>query len=312
MIIDEDLFEIVLLHPLSKHNADRLTIVSGYASASMLSHHLAELNESGGNPMIDLTIGMASVDGIASAQHNAYQRFNERSDQNVRCRYYTKNSSVHAKVYVWSRLKQPVVAFAGSANYTHSGFRRGNRIEVMTEVSADSAYEFCRKIHGGSQLCLAESIYELIQVHAPTTSIRSSIEVPRAGDSVRLSFLIKETNETPKRSGLNWGQRPDRQPNEAYIPIPSDIYKTGFFPPIGERFIVQTDDHETMEFVRAQSNGKALHTPESNSLMGLYFRSRLGVPSGEYVTLEHLVQYGRTDVKFIKIDEETYFMDFGV
>lgn len=312
MIIDEDLFDIVLLNPLSKHNADKLTIVSGYASASMLSQHLAELNDLGENPTIDLTIGMASTGGIASAQHDAYLRLHQQSDQNVRCRYYTKNSSVHAKVYVWSRRKQPVVAYAGSANYTHSGFRRGNRIEAMTEVSAKSASEFCRKIHQGSQLCLMDSIRDCVQVHEPTTIIRSSFEVPLIGESVRLSLLIKKTNDTPERSGLNWGQRPDRNPNEAYIPIPSKIYNTGFFPPTGERFIVQTDDHETMEFVRAQANGKGLETPESNSILGEYFRRRIGVDSGGYVTRKNLDQYGRTDVKFTKIDEETFFLDFSV
>ena len=253
MIIDEDLFDIVLLNPVSNYKADKLTIVSGYASASMLSQHLAELNDLGGNPTIDLTIGMASSDGITSAHHTAYQRLHQHSNQNIRCRYYTKNSSVHAKVYVWSRHQRPVVAYAGSANYTHSGFRRGNRIEAMSEVDAKSAYEFCRKIHKGSQLCLLESITDFVQVHEPSKIVRSNIEVPRIGESVRLSLLIKNTNDTPERSGLNWGQRPDRRPNEAYIPIPSKIYRTGFFPPIGERFIVQTDDHKTMEFVRAQA-----------------------------------------------------------
>ena len=312
MIIDEDLFDTVLLNPLSKYNADKLTIVSGYASASMLSQHRAELHDLGGDPMIDLTIGMTSADGIASAQHSAYLRLQQQSGQKILCSYYTGNSSVHAKVYVWSRRDHPLVAFAGSANYTHSGFRRGNRIEAMSQVSAESAYAFCRKIRRQSQLCLMESMEDVIQVHKPTTPLRSSIEVPRVGDRVRLTLLDQKTGQTPPRSGLNWGQRPGREPNQAYIPIPARIYKTGFFPPIGERFIVQTDDGETLEFVRAQQSGKALHTPDSNSRIGLYFRSRLRVKSGAFVTKSHLDQYGRTNLELTKIDEETYFLDFSV
>ena len=123
----------------------------------------------------------------------------------------------------------------------------------MTQVSAESAIEFCRKIHEGSQLCLVESIGDFIQVHDPKTHLRLGIEVPRVGESVRLTLFIKQTGETPRRSGLNWGQRPGRDPNQAYIPIPNFIYKSDFFPPIGERFIVQTDDGESMELVRAQS-----------------------------------------------------------
>ena len=35
------------------------------------------------------------------------------------------------------------------------------------------------------------------------------------------------------------------------------------------------------------------------------------LPSGQYVTEKDLLKYGRTDVSFTKIDDETYFMDFS-
>jgi hypothetical protein len=63
---------------------------------------------------------------------------------------------------------------------------------------------------------------------------------------------------------------------------------------------------------RAQDNAKAVHTPHNNSLIGEYFRSRLGVPSGGPVKLINLNRYGRHDVDFYKIDDETYFMDFSI
>ena len=44
--------------------------------------------------------------------------------------------------------------------------------------------------------------------------------------------------------------------------------------------------------------------------MGEYIRTRIGVRSGEYVTRQHLAEYGRTDITFTKIDEETYILDF--
>lgn len=64
--------------------------------------------------------------------------------------------------------------------------------------------------------------------------------------------------------------------------------------------------------VRAQDGGKGLHTTLNNSLLGEYFRYRLGVKNGEFVTREHLLKYGRTDVDFYKIDDENYYMDFSV
>lgn len=41
-------------------------------------------------------------------------------------------------------------------------------------------------------------------------------------------------------------------------------------------------------------------------------RNRLGLANGQYVTRQDLERYGRTDVDFYKIDEETFYMDFSV
>ena len=90
------------------------------------------------------------------------------------------------------------------------------------------------------------------------------------------------------------------------------IYKTDFFPPIGQHFTVYTDDGKILICSRAQERGKAIHTPHNNSLIGEYFRMRLGVPNGYPITIKHLQAYGRSDVDFYKIDEETYYMDFHV
>lgn len=110
------------------------------------------------------------------------------------------------------------------------------------------------------------------------------------------------------------GQRPveGREPNQAYIKLPSSVYKTDFFPPVAVHFTVLTDDNKVLICTRAQQNGKAIHTPHNNSLIGEYFRHRLGIPSGDPVTKENLLDYDKTDIDFYKIDDETYFMDFSV
>ena len=91
----------------------------------------------------------------------------------------------------------------------------------------------------------------------------------------------------------------------------SDIYRTDFFPPVSVHFTLFTDDGKTLICTRAQQNGKAIHTPHNNSLIGEYFRNRLGVPNGKAVLADHLIKYGRTDLTFYKIDDETYYMDFA-
>ena len=60
-----------------------------------------------------------------------------------------------------------------------------------------------------------------------------------------------------------------------------------------------------------QQRNKALTTPLSNAELGEYFRYRLGLGNGDFVREEDLAKYGRTDVEFIKYDDETYFMNFA-
>lgn len=131
---------------------------------------------------------------------------------------------------------------------------------------------------------------------------------------VTLPFTIntKGDLQVPKSSGLNWGQRPGREQNQAYLSVPSYIQKSFFFPNPGIIFDIECDDAKHFQCVRAQANGKAIHTPANNSLFGLYFRNRLGVMPGYMVKTEHLIKYGRSSVDIYKIAELKYYLDFSV
>jgi hypothetical protein len=55
-----------------------------------------------------------------------------------------------------------------------------------------------------------------------------------------------------------------------------------------------------------------IETPHNNALLGEYFRNRMGLANGAFVTRKDLKLYGRDDVKFYKFDDENYYMDFSV
>lgn len=130
-------------------------------------------------------------------------------------------------------------------------------------------------------------------------------------ESVTLSLLCR-TGETGTRSGLNWGQRAGREPNQAYIPLPASTARSGFFPLDKHHFSVLTDDGVNLILRVEQQNDKAITTPLNNSLLGEYFRRRLGMANGAYINKQDLENYGRTDVTFYRIDDEQFFMDFSV
>ena len=126
-------------------------------------------------------------------------------------------------------------------------------------------------------------------------------------------YFLSKNGELPLRSGLNWGQRPEhnRNPNQAYLSIRSDARREGFLPEKTFTFTLLTDDNETLDCTVAQEGRKAIHTTNDNSLLGKYFRDRLGIDSGLLVTKDDLIRYGRTDFLLKKLDDETFFLDFS-
>lgn len=99
--------------------------------------------------------------------------------------------------------------------------------------------------------------------------------------------------------------------NDNFIPLPSSHWGDNFFPDYTWHFVVSTDDDTVFFCSREKLNGKGIYSAQTELSFGEYFRHRLGIPSGHSVTKEHLLRYGRIDIDFYKIDEETYFMDFS-
>ena len=100
--------------------------------------------------------------------------------------------------------------------------------------------------------------------------------------------------------------------NNSFIPLPSDFWDSNFFPDYTWHFVVSTDDDTVFFCSREKLNGKGIYSAQTQLSFGEYFRHRLGVPSGHPVTENDLRRYGRIDIDFYKIDDETYFMDFSV
>lgn len=129
-------------------------------------------------------------------------------------------------------------------------------------------------------------------------------------DSIVIQLIDSKGNV---QYGLNWGHRDNRNPNQAYVQLPPEVYKGPFFPKKGRFFAVKTDDGQTIIMTRAQKtdDGTALQTPDDNSIFGRYIRKRLGLEEGALITTEDILKYGRTNIVFTKLDELNFVMDFN-
>ena len=342
ILVSQSLFDYALMKPLSSsYKLDRLCIVSGYATHAMAARHLIETTKTGYNLNVDLIYGMAGTEGVRKTNHLGFLSLIEHNEFQYNgsfdCSYVKKPRSVHSKVYVWCKENRPVMAFAGSANYSESGFSCSSRIETLVECDPVSAYDFFIETKKHTQSCkdvdrldvytkISHNKSALRQQTSQSITIENDKNSPFYGNEKISLSLLTNKGDTGNGSRLNWGVRPDgrpreskgkngklsfRNPNQSYIGLPVQFQKCGFFPDVGQHFTVLTDDNKIFTCVRAQANGKGIETPQDNSEIGRYMRHRLGLGDGAYISVSDLEKYGRFDVVFYKLDNENYVMDFS-
>lgn len=315
MLIYNDLFGNVLVNPMLD-GAGELCVVSGFATAAMAFRHMQYAKKNNRNIKVNLLVGMCPSAGMSVSNHHGFKKLVEDDFHDYfECSYIAKPPAVHSKTYVWLRNDKPVFGFTGSANYTQTAFGEKQR-EIMTPCDPAIAYAYYQSLLSDSIYCTHNDVDDLISVYREQRERRETSESETLPpdisglERVKVSLLIKN-GQVPLRSGLNWGQRSSRDPNQAYLSLRAEVYNTSFFPERKVHFTVLTDDGKVIICSRAQDYGKAIHTPHNNALFGEYFRNRLGLASGVLVSAEDLRRYGRSDVHFYKIDDETYYMDFS-
>ena len=317
-MLNNDLADKILFDPL-RDGVDELYILSAYATPNMLSWYVKNIYHKTTIPIkINLIVGMIPFDNLSVSVHEGFQQLvsadlpHEVSD--IKCSYVTDNPAEHGNLYIWCKSGEPFAAYVGSANFTQSSFIGSHRQDLMESCDPGEAKAYYEAVVPRTIYCNHAEVEEYI-ILRPTHPVLdlecNLINQIDELDSVTLS-LVTKTGEPGTRSGLNWGQRRGREPNQAYIPLPSRIAKSGFFPLEKRHFTVITDDRHQLTLRVEQQNNKAITTPVRNSDLGEYFRNRLGLQNGAYITREDLDRYGRTDVKFVKFDEETYYMDFSI
>ncbi len=322
-MIYSNLYESILLAPFRNTNANKLFIVSGYASATFTRRHISDLLNIKDNIQINLIVGMPGK----KSDHLAFIDLHKEFQNKFLGYYFTTNPPVHSKVYSWFDNENPIQGYAGSANYSQYGFFENQQQNQISKENPQLIKDYYSSLI--NQSVYMPDLDVILPVSHNEYQINGSIpagnilwEIPNK--RVTISFLDVH-GKLPAVSGLNWGQRKEkrinkstgkvsyvtREPNQAYLSLKLDSRKDGFLPEKAFNFSLITDDGQSFDCVVAQDSRKAILTTKDNSLLGKYFRIRLGVSLGEFVTKEHLEKYGRTDYTIEKINPETFLLDFS-
>ena len=252
----------------------------------------------------------------------------------VSCRYICKGAEVHSKMYIWSQLNGcskeiPRLAFCGSLNYTMNAFYK--RRESVSVCDSLQAYKYYRELLPDTIDCFDPNVsqqiknvnnkkadtYEEVDFSDDEYAVYDSM-IPI--DTLNVSLLVASGKDTGYGSGINWGIRRNgtkRDKNQSYIPYNNNDKKEGFFPdrinPNDKNcpmFKVITKDFGSFHMRMAQQGNKALHSVESNAILGEWIRKKIGTPSGGFVTKQMLEHYGKTYVTFRKYKDGVYLLDF--
>lgn len=321
-----------------------LKIITAFTDCERISTHMIHLSEGMKNNRlikglsVEVILGMTKS-SLSQKKHEDICRLigflNESKDMpNISCKYICNGPEVHSKVYIWTQHDSivgeiPRIAFCGSLNYTMNAFYK--RRESVSMCNYIQAYEYYKNLLPDTIDCFDESVFEKIK-NITNNTTDTFIEPDNSEkdylfydqkepiDILRVSLLRADGSDTGYGSGINWGIRKNgtkRNQNQAYIPYNRQDKKESFFPdrhdPSDENcpvFRVITKDFGSFHMRMAQQGNKALHSVESNAILGEWIRKRLGAPSGGYITKQMLELYGKTFVTFRKYEDNIYLLDF--
>lgn len=321
-----------------------LKIITAFTDCERISTHMINLAEGMKNNRllkglsVEIMLGMTKS-SLSQKKHEDICRLirflNEAKDMpKISCRYICQGPEVHSKVYIWSQHDKhcpelPYVAFCGSLNYTMNAFYK--RRESVSICNSLDAYMYYKELLPDTIDCFDPEVSEKLKNVINNTSdsfvepdnsekdyLTYDAETPL--DTLTVSLLRADGTDTGYGSGINWGIRRNgtkRNPNQAYIPYNRQDKKPGFFPdrenPDDENcpmFKVITKDFGSFHMRVAQGGNKAIHSVESNAILGEWIRKKIGAPNGGYVTKQMLELYGKTSVTFRKYEDGTYLLDF--
>ncbi len=140
----------------------------------MASWLIKNLKEFKADPIdLSLIVGMVPFEGLSISVHEGFKELQKETmpheAAHYQCSYVCDSTPVHAKVYVWLKGNEPVMAFTGSADFTQSAFGEKRR-EYMVECDASEAYRYYCGVENDTIFCNHAEIEEYVMLY-PTHSV---------------------------------------------------------------------------------------------------------------------------------------------
>jgi hypothetical protein len=327
-----------------------LRIASGYFGTKTIKDYQSKFVRIGRTGECKILIGMAFYGGITSKQKEALENIhNLLRDDNPENGIYISIKPYHGKIYSIEKEQNQNKIYIGSSNFSEEGLLSRHECSALieSEETKTDAQAYLDLLFSDD---LAKPLHEVdltvktvLSVIAPSTLLTDYIvpnnQVPDTATALG-SFDIELRVDAQPSSSLNLYFEKGRK-NQAGLYAPRPWYEIEIttnkqdrdnpFYPISHQikagknsrrgeFIAYAKDDDTyykLDMVVCSDYGKAIFTRAQSGgreTLGKYIKGRLekaGVLKfGERITSETLNEYGKNFITFIKINNDTYIIEF--
>lgn len=306
--------------------SDKLRIVSGFASPQFSKKILDEYP----HLLIDLFIGM-TPHGLSEKNYDGFKELMEVTDR-IKVYYQVELPVTHIKLYEFSKNKKIIGLYTGSANFTFNGFSEWH--EGLVEFSGEVNSVFARQIET-SIIANSEHLKDNLLIIEEETSLLykfNEINNLIAEDSQFYNQDDEEKLENKQLSLKRLYHSKVSQNSFEEIDIPvlyenskkhSSInndfigkkvflnqangtsYEKIF--PLGKKIELLTDDGIILHAKIPKNQARRLYFDGN---FREYLALRMNLDQKTLLTWNHLLNYGRTDIKIYKENENHFLLDF--
>lgn len=292
---------------------DSIGIISGYASGSFLSKVLSSCPKRN----IELYIGM-SQEGISNSNHKIFRNIT-RENPNVNVYYQIRGNKNHMKIYCLSSKGLFNKSFVGSANFTENGFRLNKEVLIESKYSFNEVFEDQKQ---NSLLCTDDNIEKYINIYIEDIDYNDEAEDIEDDFTAKENRLIAARNranykyfkefeiEIIKSNDRNWastGINSSIYNEEPHILIGTKLFYENALPRDTE-LIMETHLGEELKFNVSSRYRDSLFFVDIDIYE--YLRDKVGLTTRKPISRSDLQKKSCNEIKFIRLDELRYYIEF--
>lgn len=320
------------------NGAQEISIATGYCSEESIAK-LTRLYEKGYNAHLELIVGMHYFDGFTKAQYDGLQHLNEILQNNERGNVYLANrTKYHGKIYLAKYFQDQYKSIVGSSNIS--------KLNIMERIFDNDVFTdeigitkplkgFFLELRDKNCISLKNVQDNQIKILKNRELFENYLDVEKI-DNAKLKMLMEAAAQsnitfdipmkTEERSNLNVFFGKGRKNTANGISLPRDWYEVEIIVPKSitcnddyprkREFTVYTDDGFTFKCKTSGDYSKNLRSSKDLKILGKWLKGRLensgALVAGKPVTEKVLSQYGRNTMKMSRLNNNEWFLNFGV